>query len=141
MELEVFRTPSRDGATIGKLSVDGVYECFTLEDQIREVPGEPVRLWKVPGQTAIPSGRYRVIVTPSVRFRRPLPLLLDVPGFSGIRIHCGNGTGDTCGCLLVGRTKGPTHVGESRLAFDALFPRIERATGDIWIAVHNPATE
>jgi len=128
--LRIVREPSRDGATLGVLFVDGHFECFTLEDQIRAQ--------KVPGQTAIPAGRYRVIVTPSYRFKRPLPLVVDVPGFAGVRIHPGNTIADTEGCVLVGRTRGEASIGESRKAFDALFPRIERATGDIWLDIEDP---
>lgn len=100
--------------------VDGAYECFTLEDVVREGP-------KVPGATAIPYGTYAVTITHSERFERDLPLVLDVPGFGGIRIHPGNTAADTEGCILVGRTKGPTFVGESRAAFNALFPKIKEA--------------
>jgi hypothetical protein len=84
--------------------------------------------WKVPGKTAIPSGMYKVVITPSARFKRPMPLLLNVPNFEGIRIHWGNTDADTEGCILVGRTqKPPDFIGESRLAFDALFPKIKAA--------------
>lgn len=65
MRLRLVREPSLEGATLGCLFVDGHFAAFTLEDEIRERPGEPVGAWKVPGATAIPAGRYRVIVTPS----------------------------------------------------------------------------
>lgn len=130
MTLRLVREPTVNGATHGCLFVDGRFLCFTLEDAIRDV--------KVPGQTAIPAGRYRVIVTPSVRFQRPLPLLLDVPGFSGVRIHPGNGIGDTEGCVLVGLDRDETRVLQSRLAMDKLFPLIEAATGEIWIEIEPP---
>jgi len=71
-------------------------------------------------------------------FQRPLPLLVDVPGFEGIRIHPGNGIGDTSGCLLVGRDRAPCRVLQSRVAFEALFPLIARAAGEIWIVIENP---
>lgn len=112
--------------TIGTLTVNGAYECFTLEDVVRE-NGEPVNAWKIPGETAIPTGTYTVIVTPSVRFKRDLPLVMDVPGFQGIRIHPGNTAADTEGCILVGLAKGPDFVSESRKAFDQLFPKIKAA--------------
>jgi hypothetical protein len=60
--------------------------CWTCEDEVREVPGQPVATWKVPGKTAIPAGIYEVDITMSQRFGRDLPVLLAVPGFTGVRI-------------------------------------------------------
>lgn len=141
MNLRVIREPSIGGATLGSLYINGVWQCWTLEDAIREVPGQPVSAWKVPGQTAIPAGRYRVILTPSQRFKRALPLLVDVPGFSGVRIHAGNTITDTEGCLLVGNHRGESRVAESRIALEALFGRLARAAGEIWIRMENPLVE
>lgn len=87
--------------TIGKLYLDGVYFCDTLEDTVRDLSKES----KVPGQTAIPAGTYKVVVTPSPRFKRLLPRLLNVPHFDGILIHRGNTPADTSGCILVGENK------------------------------------
>ena len=137
MNLRLIREPTISGTTLGVLFVDRHYECFTLEDAEREVTGMPVMDWKVPGQTAIPSGRYRVIVTPSVRFGEPLPLLLDVPGFSGVRIHSGNTIADTEGCILVGKDRDSARVLQSRVALGRLFERIRMAPGEIWITVEN----
>lgn len=142
MTLRVVREPTVLGATLGVLFVDGYFECFTLEDAIREVPGQPVETWKVPGQTAIPAGRYRVDITPSQRFQRLMPILLDVPGFEGIRIHPGNAAIDTAGCILVGRTREMGRVGESRVAFEALFSRLKTHLDEgLWIDVENPRQE
>lgn len=138
MILRLIREPSIEGATLGCLFVEGHFAAFTLEDEIRERPGEPVASWKVPGQTAIPAGRYRVIVTPSHRFQRPLPLVVDVPGFEGIRIHPGNSVHDSSGCILVGRDRAPGRVLQSRIAFETLFPQIARASGSIWLTIENP---
>jgi Family of unknown function (DUF5675) len=143
VELRLIREPSVKGATMGVLFVDGVFECFTLEDQIREQAGVPVTTWKVWGESAIPCGRYRVIITPSHRFKRPLPLVVDVPGFEGIRMHPGNHKGNTEGCILLGRRRAKTAsgepwVGESRLALETLFPRLERAPGELWLTIENP---
>jgi hypothetical protein len=140
VNLRLVREPSFAGATLGVLFVDGRFECFVLEDVIRECAG-PVASWKVPGKTAIPSGRYRVIITQSARFRRRLPLLVGVPGFTGIRIHPGNTIEDTEGCLLPGRFRAAQRVGDSRLAFEALFLKIDQAAARgeaIWIDVENP---
>jgi hypothetical protein len=136
--LRLIREPSKDGATLGSLYIDGHWCCFTLEDVIREQAGQPVKAWKVPGQTAIPAGRYRLIVTPSHRFKRPLPLVVDVPGFEGIRIHPGNGPADTEGCILVGRDRVPGRVLQSRVAFEHLFAFLRAAPGDLWLVIENP---
>lgn len=120
MKLRLERSWCGPSCTIGQLMVDGVTECFTLEDVVRT--GE-----KVYGKTAIPAGSYNVVITQSRRFKRDLPLVENVPGFEGIRIHPGNTAEDTDGCILVGRTKGPTWVGESRAAFSAIFDKIKEA--------------
>jgi hypothetical protein len=127
MRLKLERTWCGPKCSIGTLCVDGITECFTLEDVQREIPGAPVPDWKVPGRTAIPKGLYTVTITYSERFKRELPLLEGVQGFSGVRIHPGNTAEDTEGCILVGKTKGPDFVGESRAAFAELFVKLERA--------------
>lgn len=117
MQLVLQRKPSHNGTTLGYLLVDGVKFAETLEDQVR-TDG------KVFGETAIPAGTYPVTITRSPKFARMLPLVCDVPGFSGIRIHAGNTTEDTEGCILVGQY----HVGDellhSRLALDALMEKL-----------------
>lgn len=138
MNLRLIREPSKDGCTLGSLYIDGHWQCWTLEDPIREIPGQPVSAWKVKGDTAIPAGRYRVIRSRSPRFGKVLPLLEHVPGFDGIRIHAGNRSADTEGCLLPGRARGTGMVMESRLAFEALDAKIRAATGDVWIEIENP---
>lgn len=108
--------------TVGKLSVDGTPNCYTLEDKVRESG------IKVHGATAIPIGTYKVVIDMSTRFGRLMPHLLDVPGFTGIRIHPGNTSANTEGCLLVGLTwSGSDFIGSSRLAFNALFDKIKEA--------------
>jgi len=106
-------------STIGELLVDGVFECYTLEDTERKV--------KIKGETAIKEGRYKVIINKSNRFKRLLPLLLNVPEFEGVRIHSGNTNHDTEGCILVGQTKSKNFIGKSRKAFDALFKKMQLA--------------
>lgn len=105
------------GRTIGKLSCDGAFLCFTLEDPVRTGP-------KIAHETAIPEGRYDVIITKSQRFGVMLPLLLRVPGFEGIRIHSGNTTADTSGCLLVGLSRDHDSIASSRIALGHLQPMI-----------------
>ena len=86
MLLELFRRWKTPYETIGELYNDGVYFCYTLEDAIRDK--------KIPNETAIPCGRYDVITNYSVRFKRVMPLILNVPGFTGVRIHAGNTKAD-----------------------------------------------
>jgi len=120
MKLHLVREWNTDNSTIGELFIDGQRECFTLEDPVRAGP-------KISGRTAIPEGTYKIIVSMSPRFRRELPLLMNVPGFSGVRIHSGNTSGDTEGCILVGEIRGDDSIGRSRLAFDLLFAKIQTA--------------
>lgn len=91
MTIEVDREPSTQTGTIGRLSIDGVFLCYSLEP-----PGDR------PDHPSIPAGTYKVIVTPSLRFRCLLPLIVNVPGRTGVRIHPGNVAQDTEGCILLG---------------------------------------
>ncbi len=141
MQLRLVREPTIGGATLGVLFCDGVYFSFTLEDPIREVAGAPVASWKVHGHTAIPAGRYRVMVTWSPRFNRVLPLLVAVPGFEGIRIHRGNRPQDTEGCILVGFQRAHAVVLDSKPAELELLRRLEaeqEAGREVWIDIENP---
>lgn len=134
MEILVQRIAKRDDYTVGRLFVDGKYLCDTLEDRVRDLTKEK----KVPGETAIPAGRYRVIVNVSPKFGRELPRLLDVPGFEGILIHKGNSARDSAGCVLLGENKEKGRVVNStpyelrltRLIKDA----IEKGE-EVWICV------
>lgn len=119
MELVAKRKKPKNGCMIGEMYVDGEWECFTLEDEPRKV--------KVAGRTAIPAGKYNVIIDMSARFRRPMMHVLDVPGFEGIRIHAGNTAEDTDGCILVGQVRGIATVGDSRLALSALQEKVKDA--------------
>jgi hypothetical protein len=127
MFIEVRRDPSADGSTLGRLFINDRFECFTLEDEVREISGRPVADWKIPGKTAIPVGTYKLIVDFSNRFKCDMPHLLDVPGFDGIRIHSGNTDADTEGCILVGSAQGIGRVSGSKLAFGPLFDKIQAA--------------
>ena len=106
MKLTLKRIAKRDTYTIGKLYVDGMYFCDTLEDKDRGLyqvmPLLDIQKIKVIHETAIPTGVYKVIVNQSPKFGRLLPRLLDVPGFEGILIHRGNTDKHTSGCILVG---------------------------------------
>ena len=137
MNLRLIREPSRDDCTHGSLYIDGVWCCWTLEDVVREVEGQPVTAWKIPGRTAIPAGRYRIDLTPSHRFGRVLPILVDVPGFAGVRLHPGNTAEDTEGCILPGSGRVAGRVTGSRVACERLCEQLQRAD-DRWIRIENP---
>ncbi len=119
MNLKLVRKTFTEQSTIGELFVNGKFECFTLEDKVRAV--------KIHGKTAIPVGIYEVAITFSDKFKKQLPLFLNVPNFAGIRIHSGNTHADTEGCILVGTSKATDFVGGSRAAFKALFPKLQKA--------------
>jgi Family of unknown function (DUF5675) len=102
MKITVTRNASCAGATIGVMHIDGAYACHTLEDEVREVEGEPVEAWKIHGQTAIPVGDYIVSLEDSARFGPDTLTINNVPGFKYIRMHAGNVAADTEGCLLLG---------------------------------------
>ena len=92
MKLLLQRVAERGTYTIGKLSIDGQYFCDTLEDRVRLKPGmslSEMRRIKVQAETAIPAGKYKVVIDKSVRFGKRMPRLLRVPCFEGIRIPSG----------------------------------------------------
>lgn len=109
MRLILHRALKSPEATLGTLSVSTgnkeQFICYTLEDCYREIDGEPVANWKIKGLTAIPRGEYEIKYTESARFGKKTLQLVDVPGFTGIRIHAGNTAKDTEGCILPGLTQ------------------------------------
>jgi hypothetical protein len=125
------RTDFTDTSTIGELLFNGEFQCYTLEDTCRHGP-------KIPGSTAIPPGRYEVQISYSTRFKRDLPILLNVQGFTGIRIHPGNDEKSTQGCILVGKDKSVNWIGKSKEAFDLLYVKIEGEIkkGPLYVAIH-----
>lgn len=131
-------------STIGHLHVgaaDSAPRCFTIEDAMREVAGRPVSEWKIPGQTAIPVGRYEVIINWSNRFKRQMPLLLSVPGYEGVRIHVANTDADVQGCIGVGHTHPkPDFIGDSFSTWSLLFIEMEAILrrGKLFITILNP---
>jgi hypothetical protein len=143
LELILRRRPSTTKCTIGEIyKEDGEFVCFSLEDVVREMPHVPVSQWKIPGETAIPQGRYRITVTHSDRFGKALPLLNMVPGFGGIRIHPGNTNADTSGCILPGNfvNNDGESISDSRGAFAKLNGIIDEALqagDDVYIQVRN----
>ena len=124
MEIQVNRIARKNGYTIGRMSLNGVYFCDTLEDTDRNLNAamslDEILSKKRKGITAIPTGKYDVILTFSPRFKRVLPLLLSVKGYEGVRIHAGNTAEDTEGCLLVGENKEKGKVLKSRATLEKL---------------------
>lgn len=118
MILQLKRKIFTDDSTIGELSIDGVFVCYTLEDKVRDK--------KIQNVTAIPYGRYEVIINFSNRFQQYMPLLLNVPNYEGVRIHSGNKSTHTEGCILVGSSKSLNFIGNSRATYRSLFARIKK---------------
>lgn len=141
MNLILKRIHEGETFTVGQLYEETKYGlspiCYTLEDKVRQVEGKPVKEWKVQNETAIPRGTYNVSVTLSNRFKVRLPLLNDVDGFTGIRIHSGNSSKNTEGCILVGMTwDGKSDwIGSSKVAMSSLMPLIENSTSPVTIDI------
>ena len=144
MRIELVRIAFKDTYTIGKLYVDGKYFSDVLEDKDRGLDSSmsesEILEKKVKGQTAIPTGHYVINITYSPKYKRMMPLLLDVKGFSGIRIHSGNSSKDTEGCLLVGKNKKVGMVLESRDTYQRLF-KIMEGQKDITIDITRKGEE
>ena len=133
MELTLQRIAKDKAYTLGTLSIDGEKFCHTLEPTWRKPEAR-----KVPGRTAIPAGRYPVVITYSPKFDKWLPLLLHVPMFEGVRIHAGNTAEDTAGCILVGENLKPGMVLNSNIWVHRLKQKIveAKARGEgVWITV------
>lgn len=128
MNLLLQRDPSSANGTIGKLSIDGAFFCYTLEPN-DEGP-----------HPDIPLGTYRVIINRSTRFQRMLPLVVDVPGRLGIRIHPGNDSGDTEGCILLGTVRTASTIKNSRAAcelFQATIAPVLAAGQTVLLTIEN----
>lgn len=143
MELLLIRNPTEQGTTLGKLTVDGAFECFTLEDEVRvDNPATPQNEGaKVYGKTAIPAGRYKITITFSPKFQKEMLLVNEVPGFTGIRIHSGNDAEDTLGCILVGQvTDSDTRIHGGSIALPALFKKVSAILNkgeEVWLTIRN----
>lgn len=150
MELLLRSRPSVKDTTLGRLYVVTEpaehFIMHTLEDRVREVPGVPVETWKLVERTAIPSGRYEIVLEDSPKFGLDTMTLKDVPGFSYIRIHGGNDDADTEGCILVGDAViedaegdgGNIAPGSSRPALRRLKDQVRTAIArgeQVWITV------
>ncbi len=125
MNIKLFRVKPLPDCSIGKLSIEGDdFTCYTLERRAGE---------------DIPAGRYKITVDYSPRFQCQLPLVNDVPGYVGIRIHPGNTDKDTHGCILTGQDwAGQDYIYHSRLTFECLFDKIKAALEneeDVWLEI------
>jgi hypothetical protein len=131
MHLLIHRQIWTSNSTISKCLIDGVFEAFILEDVDRgldsSMPVEEIMQKKVKGKTCIPTGTYTVKITMSNRFKQMMPLLLNVPGYAGIRMHPGNTDLDTEGCLLPGESRAIDKVLNSRKAYAKIFAKMEAA--------------
>ncbi|KQS33982.1 DUF5675 family protein [Dyadobacter sp. Leaf189] len=146
MEIVIIRKWKGVNSTLSMLFIDGKFLGYLVEDTDRglsqSMPLSEILSVKVKTRTAIPVGRYKVAVTHSTRFKKLLPLLLHVPGFSGIRIHTGNTHMNTEGCLLPGKqylfSAGDYRVTQSRDLFNSFFPQIQaalRAKSEVWCTI------
>jgi hypothetical protein len=135
MELTLIRTP-KTNCTLGQLFYNGQEFCKTIEDIDRKLEVVGCHA-KIPYLTAIPRGRYEVIISFSDRFKKYMPLLLNVPCFDGIRIHSGNRTEDTEGCLIVGSDFSGDSVINSRVTFTKLMTMLKsyEKKEKIWIII------
>lgn len=136
MEIVLTRNERNPASTIGKLAIAGLaFSCLTLEDVdrglIKTMSPAEIAAIKVQNRTAIPTGRYQVITDFSNHFQRVMPLVVDVPGFAGIRIHSGNTDADTDGCILLGKSRvNADFIGESREAYAEFYPLLGQAIGN-----------
>jgi hypothetical protein len=133
MRLRLIREPTDRHTTLGILLINDVFQCWTLEDEIR-----PVKIAEV---TCIPPGTYKIHMHDSARFQCELPMLEDVPGFTSILIHAGNTAVDTHGCVLVGLQRGIASVSQSLLARQVVTERIRAALAlgeSVTITIENP---
>lgn len=141
MNITIKRIFKGDKYAIGKLYVNGIYECDTLEDTDRgltqDMPLSNIQSKKLYGETAIPTGTYKIdmnTVSPKFKDRSwakfcggKLPRLIDVPGYSGVLIHVGNKPADTLGCILVGDNKIKGQVINSTSTFQELYSLMLKA--------------
>ena len=144
MELQMHRYGCHPNHTAGIVTINGMFECFTLEDPLREM--------KIPGETGIPAGRYQIVMRheggmvkrykDKFAWHGGMLWLQDVPGFEWVYIHIGNYVRDTEGCILVGENPATDPnspmIGSSTGAYVLLYKEIERALAageEVWIDI------
>lgn len=142
MIIDLHRKWLKKGYTISPLSIDGNRICEVLEDEDRGLKQtdslDVILSKKIKGKTAIPVGTYEIKITYSPRFKKNLPLLLNVPGYDGVRIHSGNTAEDTDGCILCGKNTEVGKVTNSRFWTGKVIEAIEKAlkSGRVFINIH-----
>lgn len=135
MNLSLVRDTFTENSTTGKLFIENEFECFVLEDEDRKLEAGGKKIY---GRTAIPRGRYKIEMDWSPKYGRDMPHVLNVPQFEGIRIHTGNRSEDTEGCLIVGQERSENYVRNSKLAFDDLLKKLKLAWAEneeVWITI------
>jgi hypothetical protein len=141
MKLELIRNTRSSQSTIGDLIINGEFFCYVIEDFDRGLHSSmseaEIQSKKVYAETAIPKGTYKVVITYSPRFKEYMPLLLNVKGFQGIRIHSGNTAAHSEGCLIVGLAKATNFVGQSKMAYSRLMAKLKKVekTEEITITI------
>lgn len=145
MRLTLVRRWNKKDYCIGDLYINGKWFCNVLEDVDRglddSMTEEDIKEMKIKGETAIPTGIYTVLLTYSPKYKRVMPLVNNVKGYSGIRIHSGNTHKDTEGCLLVGKNTKVGMVTDSRNTFEALFKRLQqKGSNKITIEIYRTYT-
>lgn len=144
MRITLVRIANRPTYCIGKLYIDGVYFCDTIEDTDRglkdEMTVEEILKKKVKGETAIPTGIYAVYLTYSPKYKKQMPLIDNVKGYGGIRIHSGNTSKDTEGCLIVGLNTKVGMVTQSRKYYNLLYKELVKTNSKIIIDIQRKYT-
>ena len=144
MRITLVRIANRPTYCIGKLYIDGKWFCDVIEDVDRGLDDamdeKEILNRKIKGETAIPTGIYQVLLTYSPKYKRIMPLIANVKGYSGIRIHSGNTAKDSEGCLIVGKNTKVGMVTDSRNTYNALFKRLNQTKGKIIIDIQRKYT-
>lgn len=131
MKFNLIRKYFTEYSTIGELFHDGKFICFILEDKDRMLDSfwdiERIKKEKIYGRTAIPTGEYVIEWTYSNKYQKAMPQVMNVKGYEGIRIHSGNTSEHTMGCLLPGTTMTTDNVQRSKEATMKLYNIIKLA--------------
>ena len=132
MVAEIYRKVDSGISTIGDLRINGVFECYTLEQEWNN---------NVKGNSCIPAGEYKFGTKTYGKYYKkyghPILKIFDVPNRGEILCHIGNWPKDTLGCVLFGKTKGIDYVGRSKEAYDAAYPKLIKCDEIIIYSIYN----